>query len=60
MKECKYCKYCKTEISWDDWFFFRDCSFCDEEIERRKKKKKKINREKQKRDSKRYWDKQRK
>ncbi len=54
----KICKYCGTEISWDDWFFYRDCKYCDEEIEMRKEKKKKISKEKQERDSKRYWCKQ--
>lgn len=54
----KYCKYCETEIDFYDWFLYKTCFACDEEIKIRKGKKKKINKEKQKRDSKRYWDKQ--
>jgi len=49
----KYCKYCGTRISFGEWLFGRDCVFCSNEIERQRC-------EEQKKDSKRYWDEQKK
>lgn len=50
----KQCKYCKTEINFYEWFFCGgECVSCFNEIKRRSEKKRK-------RDSKRYWDKQKK
>ena len=54
----KICKHCGTEIHLDDWLFFRECIPCYKEKRRRKDSKKRINIEKQEKDSKRYWDKQ--
>ena len=48
----KECKYCKTEIDSFSWFFCGGgCVSCFNEIRRRRE-------EKGKKDSKRYWDKQ--
>ncbi len=54
----KRCKHCRTRITWMDYLFNKECIPCYEEVERRKDKKREINIEKQERDSKRYWDKQ--
>ena len=56
----KKCKHCGTEIGFYDWIFWRTCGFCSEEIERQEEEKERPIKEKQERDSKRYWSKQKK
>ncbi len=59
----KICKYCKTEISFWAWYLnWWESWYCENEQSKRFIKKRNEERERkeqiQKRDSKRYWDKQ--
>ena len=51
------CKYCKTKISFDTWFLWvGKCFYCDRKIKEPQTKKRWAELERQKKDSKKYWE----